>query len=364
LSDPGDHEPENVSDLPQAAPSDQAPDRPPDEGLDAPPLPSRNASPEPARPGLRTFTLEGRTAPGLFVVGWLATIMGAGVLFIAVQPAVPETPAAVLTLTALALLSIGIVSGAGSQAIERRHRGETYTGPSPFLVFAAVVPVASLLVALVGIPAVALGLAPDSPGARLLSLGVQVVVYIGLVRLLVVGTGALTWSDMGIGRRPGRLLIEDIGWGVLAAAPVILATAFLAAALASFLPLPDSPLPPSGDNLGLVLNLVTAAILAPIGEEAFFRGFATTAWARSMSPAWAIVRSALFFAAVHVITVGGSSFGDAALRALAAFIARLPVAFVLGYLFMRRRSLASSIALHATFNGLLVLLAEAAIRAG
>ena len=76
-----------------------------------------------------------------------------------------------------------------------------------------------------------------------------------------------------------------------------------------------------------------------------------------MSPRAGLVRAALFFAAVHVLTVGGTDFADAAGRALFAFATRLPVAFVLGALFVERRSLASSIALHASFNGLLVLLA-------
>ena len=43
---------------------------------------------------------------------------------------------------------------------------------------------------------------------------------------------------------------------------------------------PDSPLPPASDPAGLVLNLIAGAVLAPIGEELFFRGFATTAWVR------------------------------------------------------------------------------------
>src|SRR4029078_7658335 len=29
-----------------------------------------------ARPGSSTFTIEGRSAPGLFVVGWIATLAG------------------------------------------------------------------------------------------------------------------------------------------------------------------------------------------------------------------------------------------------------------------------------------------------
>jgi membrane protease YdiL (CAAX protease family) len=328
-------------------------------GEPGPPPPS----PEPApRPGLRTFTLEGRAAPGLFVVGWLATIMGGAILFVALQPPVPQAARLALTFVGLGLLSVGLVSGAGSQAIERRARGERYTGPSPFLVFAAALPLSFLLVALLALPAIALGLDPGGPAAALLSLVLQGIVYVGLIRLLVVGTGALRWSDMGLGRRPLSVVVEDVSWGIVLAVPILIATSLLAAALTSFLPVPDSPLPPSGGGAGFVLNLLAAAVAAPIGEEMFFRGYATTAWSRTMPIGWAIVRGAVFFAAVHVITVGGATFSDAAGRAMVGFITRLPIALGVGLLFTRRRSLFASISLHATFNGLIVVLAEVATR--
>ena len=96
------------------------------------------------------------------------------------------------------------------------------------------------------------------------------------------------------------------------------------------------------------------------GEEIFYRGFATTAWARGIGPTAAIVRGGLFFALAHVLTIGGADFGHAAQAALVAFIARIPVGLALGWIFLRRGSLTAAIALHATFNAALVLIAAGA----
>ena len=92
-----------------------------------------------------------------------------------------------------------------------------------------------------------------------------------------------------------------------------------------------------------------------------------------------IVRGALFFALVHVLTISGNTAGEAFQLALIGFATRIPVALALGYLFVRGYSidvpglgritaLAGSIwvpfGLHAAFNGILLILAEAAARAG
>ena len=87
-----------------------------------------------------------------------------------------------------------------------------------------------------------------------------------------------------------------------------------------------------------MLSLLAAAVLAPISEELFYRGFATTAWLRSYGPTRAIVQGGLFFAFVHVLTLGGPDFDHAAKTALVAFVARIPVALALGWLFVRRGS--------------------------
>ena len=89
------------------------------------------------RPGASIFTIEGRAAPGLFVVGWLASILG---LAFVVTGALSGSRLFFLLLGP-GLLSIGLIAGSGNQALERRARGEAYAGPSPWLTFATVVAV-------------------------------------------------------------------------------------------------------------------------------------------------------------------------------------------------------------------------------
>jgi membrane protease YdiL (CAAX protease family) len=105
-------------------------------------------------------------------------------------------------------------------------------------------------------------------------------------------------------------------------------------------------------------------VIAPIAEELFFRGFATTVWRRTAGPGAALVRGSLFFAIAHVLTLSGSNAGEAIGFAVFAFLVRLPVAFTLGWLFLRRGSLYAPIALHGAFNALQVLALAAAGGAG
>ena len=128
--------------------------------------------------------------------------------------------------------------------------------------------------------------------------------------------------------------------------------------LATFLERTPSPLPTSGDAAGLLFNLASAAVIAPIGEELFFRGFATTAWVRSLGTAApAIIRGAVFFSLAHVLTLFDASFAVGAQRALFSFLALLPVGIALGWVFLSRRSLYAAVGLHGTFNAIQVVLA-------
>jgi membrane protease YdiL (CAAX protease family) len=351
---PGDDEPGDlaVTPIPDARPAN-------DPGRDpALPVTQPVGGAPPPRPGLSTFTIEGRAAPALFVIGWLATILGGGILFIGFQ-APRSSLTNLLILGALVLLSIGLVSAAGAQAIERRARGVVgYAGPSPFLLLAASVAVASVLSAFVGIALRLVGGDTDGPLATLLLLAVIQVTYLGLTRLLVVGTGALTWAEMGI--RPGlRQGLTNLALGASTAIPVIALTSIVVRLVSYVISaVPESPLPPTGTPSGLVLNLIGGALLVPIGEEVLFRGVATTAWLRVYAPARAIVQGALFFAVVHVLQVGGTTPDQALGLAVVAFVTRVPVALALGWLFVTRRSIWASIGLHATFNGTLIILAE------
>ena len=148
----------------------------------------------------------------------------------------------------------------------------------------AALPISILLVTVVVGPLVGLGLDGGGPAATFITVALQSVVYLGLIRLLVVGPGALSWRDMGIGGRTFGVLVEDVAWGTVLAVPVLVVTLFVANALLSILPAPDSPIPPAGSGPGLIFNLLAAVVIAPLGEELFFRGYATTAWARAMTP--------------------------------------------------------------------------------
>ena len=317
---------------------------------------------EAPRFGLTTFVLEGRRAPALFVVGWLGTLAGVALLTITTLGAA-GLAAAVLSVAGFAALSIGTILLAGSQTIERKAAGASYPGPSPLLIFIAVIATGRLAGYLVGIPLLAIAPAIPPPVGDLLATVVLAVVFLGVLRLTVVGPGVISWSAMGL-RGDARTAIREAGGGAAYALPVILVTAVVAALAVQLAGVaPESPLPPTGTTEGLILHLVAGAVMAPFYEEVLFRGFALRAWLTTHGPRAAIVRSSLLFVVAHVLFVGGDSFGDAARLAFVGGVARIPVAFALGWLCVRTGSLWAPIGLHAAFNGALILLAELAIRA-
>jgi membrane protease YdiL (CAAX protease family) len=118
-------------------------------------------------------------------------------------------------------------------------------------------------------------------------------IWLTLVAMTVVGIGALSWRDIFVGwvDTPLVRIAGDLAIGAVAAVPGLLATTILAAILVSIVGIaPDPPIaiPPGGT--GLLIGILAAAVVAPISEEIFYRGFATTAWARSFGPTGAIVR--------------------------------------------------------------------------
>ena len=343
---------------PPLTPSPSSPSEPPQ------PADGRAAPPGvPGRPGTGTFTIEGRAAPGLFVVGWLGTIVGLGLIAIAILSGGGVT-ATLLLIAALVVLSIGLIAAAGSQGIERRARAvQPYRGPSPLLVFAASIPLSILAAIVVAIPLQLLDVPLDGPVGALGSVIIQALIYVGLVRLLVVDTGALSWVQMGIVRlAPGRA-IREMAAGAVWVVPVIFVTGIVAQLLLQIFPVnPTSPLPPTGTTSGLILSLIAGVLVAPLGEEILFRGFATTAWVQGLGRTNGLVLGALFFAFAHVLTVTGTSAGEAFELAFVAFAGRIPVALALGWLFLNRGTIWASFGLHATFNGILLIVAEFASR--
>lgn len=321
-------------------------------------MPGEPASAGPPGLGVTTFTIEGRSAPGLFVVGWLASIVGLGLIAVGLLSGGAATLG--LVVVGLVLLSVGLIAAAGSQGIERRARGtEPYAGPSPLLVFAASIPVSILAVIAVGVPLGLVGVALDGPFGALLSVALQAIVYLALIRLLVVDTGALDWQAMGV-RALDRGAIREIVGGAFWALPVIVVTVPVSAILLAVFPVtPESPLPPTGEAVGFALSLLAGALVAPFGEEILFRAFATTAWVRGVGRRQGVIRAALVFAVAHVLTTSGTSAGDAFGLAVVGFGTRIPIALALGWLFVRRGTVWASFGLHAAFNGVLLVIAEA-----
>jgi membrane protease YdiL (CAAX protease family) len=315
-------------------------------------------APPVARPGLSTFTIEGRAAPGLFVVGWLASISGLGLVLIGFF-----APSGLfLYFLGPVVLTIGLVAGCGSQAIERRTRGSGYAGPSPYLVFATIVAAVYAVGSVVGLGLHLILGSTEVPDylINLIGIAIQAAVFIGIIRLTVVGTDALSWADMGW-RRLDRDAGRNLLLGAAVAVPVIGLTAIVADVLvAIFNQVPESPLPATGVAAGLVIQLIAGGLIAPIAEESVFRGFAITAWRRTVGERGALVRASLVFALAHVINVGGDSLPQVGGLIAVGFASRIPVALALGWLFLRTRSIWAPLGLHMAFNGILLVLAEVA----
>jgi uncharacterized protein len=322
----------------------------------APPADSAPIPPPPAR-GLIEFTIEGRRAPALFVVGWLAIIAAGGLASRALFGG-SATGGSIFWLLTFVAASVGLILLGGSQSLERRAAGEAYAGPSPMLVLLAAVALTQVAGFAVGLPLQAIGAAVPRPIGDLIAVSIQALVFVGVVRLMVVGVGALTWREMGL-TSDRRAAGRAIAAGALYAGPAIFATTLVAlVAVAVIGVVPESPLPPTGTAGGLIAHLVAGAIVAPVAEELLFRGFALTAWRRTHGARAAIIRSSIVFVLAHVLLVGGDRFEDALKLAFVAGAVRVPVALALGWIFVRTGSLFASIGLHATFNGILITLAE------
>jgi len=318
-----------------------------------------DAPPPPVRPGASIFTIEGRSAPGLFVVGWLASLLGLALVLVGVL-----APSGLfLYFVGPTLLTIGLVAGAGSQTIERRVRGEAYAGPSPYLVFGACIAAVYAIGSIFGLGLhLALG-ASTLPGylVRLVGVALQAVVFIGIIRLTVVDGQALTWREMGW-RRPDATALRELASGAFLSLPVIGLTAIVAAIVVPlFNVVPEAPLPATGVAVGLAVQLLAGAIIAPIAEETVFRGFAISAWQRTVGTRGAIVRASVLFALAHVLNVTADNSAEAIGLIVVGFTTRLPVAFALGWLFVARRSIWAPLGLHIAFNAILLVLGELAV---
>lgn len=312
-----------------------------------------SADPAGPRPG-RAFSLEGRPAAGLYLFGWLLTAVGLGLLFIALQVAPPA--GGVLLMAALLTLGGGFSAAAGYQIVARRSRPPpAFRGASPTLLLG----IQLILSVAFGIPLLVLGV-PDPTTSAIGFLVVSLTLmatYVAVVWLFGVRSGALTWSDMGFpARASAARLLRDIGFGVGTMLVVWPLTTLLVVFLALFLnSSPPDVVPPVQTATDTLLVALGAALLVPIGEEVLFRGYALTAWMRDLGARSALIRSTLFFAFAHILSVTASTFDEGARQALLTVVVITPVGAALGWIFLRR-GVVAAIAGHATFNLIGVLL--------
>lgn len=307
-------------------------------------------------PGGRIFSLEGRPVPGLYLVAWLLSLGGLAVLFVATQGQ-PGLVRSLVVVIALIALGLGLASAAGYQVVARADRHPArYRGPSPPIVFGVVLVLSTLASGLLGI----LDLAdPDAPLGFLVGLSVIALAYLVCIDLFVVRAGALAWRDMGWPSGAGdrlRPASQAIGEAILVMIPATFGVLLLGGIVRVILGVePPDVLPAAANAPEALAVAVAAAVIAPIGEEAFFRGFALTAWLRDLGPREALWRSAGFFALVHLLNISATTGTEGLGQAVIELVVILPLGLVLGWLFLRR-GLVASIAGHVAYNAFLLAL--------
>lgn len=337
--------------------TDRRPPEPADEAeQDAAGVSGALPLPEEGPPGGRVFSLEGRRAPGLYLVGWVSSVGGIALLFLA-PLANSDLARAFLLLVGAVALTLGLSAAAGSQIVERRDRHpERYRGPSPLLVFGIVLAASTLLSGVL----VGTGLlVPQDPFGFLAGLLIVAAGYGLAVWLFVVKSGAMSPQDMGWpeeGRLRVRRGLRSIGVAIAVMLPVTLVMTMLGGLLGLLLGV-EAPtvLPTPETSVEALAVAAGAALVAPVGEEIFFRGFALSAWLRDLGPRVAVVRSALFFALIHILNIQSETFGQGAAQALLQTAVILPLGLVLGWLFLRQ-GLLGAISGHVTYNSLLLFL--------
>jgi len=296
--------------------------------------------------------------PSLYLAAWLFSIGGIAALLIATQ-AQQSAGRSVMALGGIVALGVGLAAGAGYQVVSRGDRHpDLYRGPSPPLLFGLVLVISTLASAALGAANL---VDPEQPYGFLLGLLVVAFAYLACIELFVVRAGALSWAEMGWPVRTAGMLrtaLRDVGVAFLVMIPATLGVLVWGALLASILQVTaPATLPDAHGSAEALAVVVSAAIIAPIGEEAFFRGFALSAWLRDLGERPALIRSALFFAFVHILNIRvAAEQASAGLgQAILEFAVILPLGLALGWLFLRR-GIVASIAGHMAYNGFLLAL--------
>jgi membrane protease YdiL (CAAX protease family) len=266
----------------------------------------------------------------LFSPGVLGSRLAIGALF----PVSLAVGAAGGVLLLLAMATIVVVPRGQAAAASRGYGSHTTV-----LGLTALAGVGSLgLVLPALIPTAAAGRNPLALGFMLvLSTAVLDAVLVAVVYFRVVRPGVITWDDMGLSaaRLPTAWRVGPLAalalFAVVAAIELTLkALGVQQTQLESLQWLHRVPL------ALFVLVVVAAAVLAPIAEEIYFRGYVFRAYYEQKGPLQAYLFSAALFALVHLN--------------LPAFLPIFAVGLFLAYVYRRTGSILPGMLAHAFNN--------------
>ena len=151
------------------------------------------------------------------------------------------------------------------------------------------------------------------------------------------------WKDLGFrGVRAGKDFLIGLA-GYAAILPYFFLVLFLLVIVVQILSYEPPPHPLVEVFLAeerspgtIAYSLFLACVAGPLFEEIFFRGFCYPAFKKRWGMGWALVLSAAFFSVIH--------------QNLFAFLPVFILGLGLGYLYEKRGTLVSSIALHVIHN--------------
>jgi membrane protease YdiL (CAAX protease family) len=290
------------------------------------------------------------TSIGLIVAGVIVALFAIGIRGAAVQfPEYHISPVYTAVMLALGggLLLVGCVANLLRSIVARRGLPAQlrYRGGSVLvmLLLAAVVATAVELPFTSDLLALMYGEGDLSRLGTLVLLTVLQITLVVLTGLFVLWPNALDGARFFAGSTL-RAAASGVLWGVPAWIVATLLAALVAQLLELFHVQPEPQVAEQFINQAdPLIAILATVVVAPIAEELFFRGVAFNAWAREYGLRAGIVLSALVFGLIH-----GS---------VAAFVPIFVLGLALAIIYRRTGNLASNIALHATFNGISVLIA-------
>lgn len=242
-----------------------------------------------------------------------------------------------------AVLLAGLTWLAVASIIRRRSLpADRYRGPSIFVLFAMIelgLPFLLVppLLAFTGGNFDAL----SSPGALTVQLLITPVSFILLLVLFIALPRALEGVRVWLGAASVQQAFVGLGAGLLIwlAAQVLAALLVIILRVLGLNPEGQQEVTSIAGQLPLPVAVVTIAVLAPIAEELFFRGFVFNAWEREYGTRSALFGAALLFGLAHV--PGGTPI---------AVVIVLLLGFLLTGVYAWTRNLATTIGIHAAFN--------------